>query len=166
MSTTIDPDKARAIRDLDRLTGRLTSAEQTRDDRRDELHAAIVKHLKARNAAPSVISDHVPYDRVHVGRIGKAGGVEPLEKGARITYSPATVDAATAELDDFTKAFSAAEDAVDKARKALHTGIVKHYTERHIGPSEIADHTPYKRNRIYQIVDEAGAPRIRETASK
>ncbi|MFF5655241.1 hypothetical protein [[Kitasatospora] papulosa] len=161
MSTTTDPDKTRAIRELDRLTSRYQRAEETRDDRRDALHAAIVKHLKARNAAPGIISDHTPYDRVHVGRIGKAGGVEPLIKGEKVTYAPEAVAAATAELDELTSAFTAAEGAVDKARDALHPAIAKHYSDRHIGPGEIAEHTPYKRNRILQIAREAGAPRIR-----
>jgi len=164
MSSTPDPEKTRAIGDLDRLTGRFKKAESDRDEARDALQAAIVKHLKARNAPPGVIADHSPYDRVHVGRIGKAGGVEPLPKGPQLEYAPATVDAATGELDELTKVFKKAEDNVDKARDALHASIAKHYAARTLGPSAMEPHTPYKRNRIKQIADEAGAEPIRPAA--
>jgi hypothetical protein len=164
--TTPTPEKAKAIRDLDRLTDRFEQATSARDDRRDELQAAIVKHLKARSAPVGTISEHTPYDRVHVSRIGKAGDVPPLPRGPQPAYDSATVAAATEELDRLSAALTAAEDAVDKARKALHTGIVKHYAERHIGPSEIAEHVPYNRNHVYRLADEAGVPRIRERAAK
>ncbi|EMF20374.1 hypothetical protein H114_32564 [Streptomyces gancidicus BKS 13-15] len=159
--TTPTPDETKAARELDRLTGRFTQAEELLAARREELQAAIVKHLKARSAPGVTISDHTPYDRVHVGRIGKAGGVEPLPKTAKLTYEPAKVDAACAELDELTTAYNAAEEAVEKARKALHAAIVRHYETRTLGPGKIADHTPYRRNRILQLAREAGAPPIR-----
>lgn len=165
-AATPSPDKTKALRDLDRLTGRFTSSEAERDNKRNVLQAAIVKHLAARSAPVTTITDHTPYDRVHVGRIGKEGGAEPLPKGPRPEYDPAEVAAATAELDRLTKDFEAAEGVVDKARKALHAGIAKHYAERHVGPSEMEKHTPYKRNRVVQIAREAGVPPIRGRAAK
>lgn len=161
MSAAPSPEKTKALRDLDRLTGRFSAAESALAERREAVQAAIAKHLHARSAPVTTISDHSPYDRVHVGRIGKEAGVEPLPKGPPPQYDPAETAAAVAELDELTANYRAAEQAVDRARKALHAGIAKHYAERHVGPSAMEAHTPYRRNRIMQIVREAGVPPIR-----
>lgn len=76
-----DEDKAReaaALAELDKLTAAFNKAEAARDKARDALHAAIIKHLTERNAPPGKVAEHSPYDRNHVGRIAKAGGVPPL----------------------------------------------------------------------------------------
>lgn len=78
-----DDDKAReaeAVAELDKLTAAYRRTERSYNKARDALHEAIVRHLTERNAAPSVVSRHSPYDRNHVGRIAKAAGVPPLRK--------------------------------------------------------------------------------------
>jgi hypothetical protein len=78
-----DEEKEReeaALRELDQLTAAYESAKKPFDEARDALHSAIVKHLMERNARPGKVADHTPYDRNHVGRIAKAGGVPPLRE--------------------------------------------------------------------------------------
>ncbi|MGW8846586.1 hypothetical protein ACWGNE_02285 [Streptomyces xiamenensis] len=70
--------EAAALAELDELTSKFVAAEQARDEARDALHEAIVRHLRERNARPGQVAEHSPYDRNHVGRIAKAAGVPPL----------------------------------------------------------------------------------------
>jgi len=67
-----------ALEELDALTAAFKEAEAIQDAARQELHAAIIRHLRDRNATPGKVSEHTPYDRNHVGRIAKAAGVPPL----------------------------------------------------------------------------------------
>jgi hypothetical protein len=160
---THDPAK-KALAELDRLTSAFTRAEERLDAARVPLHAGIVRHLTERSAPPGKIADHTPYDRNHVGRLGKAAKVPPLrgpDAGPAPSYDPKTEAAALAELDRLTVAFERAGEAVDKARKPLQEAIVRHYTERTVPPGVLADHTPYDRNHVGRIVKAAGAPSIR-----
>ena len=68
----------RALAELDRLTVAYNIAKQRRDDARDAVQEAIVRHLRERNAPPGKIAEHSPYDRNHVGRLAKAAEVPPL----------------------------------------------------------------------------------------
>ncbi|MBC9730691.1 hypothetical protein [Streptomyces sp. TRM68367] len=172
MPATDNPAETKAIRELDRLTNRYNSTEDAVDEAREKLRVCIVKHLRARSAPPGQIADHVPYDRNHVGRIG-AEAVPPVTplKGPnrdpnepKPQYSDAVVAAALAELDEHTKEFRNAESKRDKAREALHEAIVRHYTDRNLGPGEIAQHSPYDRNHIMRLARAAGAPHVRPRA--
>lgn len=150
--------------ELDRLTSVFTESEALIDAARKPLHEAIVKHLKARSAPPGKLADHTPYDRNHVGRIGKAAGVPSL-RGPNAAPAPVyqadVEERAFAELDELTAAFEAAEAKTDEDRKLLHDAIVRHYAARALPPGVIADHTPYDRNHIGRLVKAAGAPLIR-----
>lgn len=78
-----DEDKAReaaALAELDKLSTAYKRADAAREKARAALHEAIVRHLLERNARPSKVAEHVPYDRNHVGRIAKAAGVPPLRQ--------------------------------------------------------------------------------------
>lgn len=78
-----DEESARrdaALRELDELSAAYEAAKKPFDEARDALHAAIVKHLQERNARPGEVSDHTPYDRNHIRRIGQAAGVPPLRE--------------------------------------------------------------------------------------
>ncbi|CAL9610981.1 hypothetical protein SUDANB1_05625 [Streptomyces sp. enrichment culture] len=169
MTNTDQTEKTKATRELDRLNRRFTGAEDARDQARDVLHAAIIKHLHARSAPPGKLSDHTPYDRNHVGRLGKAAGVTPL-KGAGsdpnevVVYDEATMQAAYTELDKLTAAFHKAEDAVDKAREPLHEAMTRIYAARTLGPGEIAEHVAYDRNHVQRVVRTGGAPYLRPRA--
>lgn len=68
---------------------------------------------------------------------------------------------ALAELDKLTAAYRKAEAALDRARDALHSSIVKHLTERNAPPGKVAEHSPYDRNHIRRIADAAGVPPLR-----
>lgn len=153
-----------AAAELDKLTAAFNKAEGNLEKARTPLHEAIVKHLKARSAPPGLIAEHTPYDRNHVGRLGKAAGVPPL-RGANAApapeYDDATQTAALAELDKLTAAFRKAEGKVDDARGPLHEAIVKTYAARTLGPGPIAKHTPYDRNHVGRLVKSAGVPLIR-----
>lgn len=160
---THDPTESPAD-ELDRLTSVFTASEARIDTARKPLHEAIVKHLKARSAPPGKIADHTPYDRNHVGRIGKAAGVPSL-RGPNAAPAPVyradVEEAAFAELDKLTEEFQAAETQTDEDRKLLHAAIVRHYASRALTPGVIADHTPYDRNHIGRLVKAAGVPLIR-----
>ncbi|MEW2631630.1 hypothetical protein AB0903_08215 [Streptomyces sp. NPDC048389] len=160
---THTPEQA-ALAELDRLTSAFNKAEGNVEKARKPLHEAIVKHLRARSAPPGVIADHTPYDRNHVGRLGKAAGVPPL-RGPNAApapeYDDATQAAALAELDKLTVAFKKAEGKVEEARKPLHEAIVRTYSSRVLGPGVIAEHVPYDRNHVGRIIKAAGAPLIR-----
>jgi hypothetical protein len=69
-----------ALEELDTLTAAFKEAEALQDAAREALHAAIIKHLTERNAAPGKVAAHTPYDRNHVGRIAKAAGVPPVRE--------------------------------------------------------------------------------------
>ncbi|MFC9341448.1 hypothetical protein ACFT0G_25465 [Streptomyces sp. NPDC057020] len=160
---THTPEQA-ALAELDRLNKTFTKAEEALDTARTPLHEAIVKHLRERSAPPGVIADHTPYDRNHVGRLGKAAGVPPL-RGPNAAPAPKYDDdvqaVAVAELDKLTKAFTKAEEKVDELRPLLHEAIARIYASRALGPGVIADHTPYDRNHIGRIVKAAEVPSIR-----
>ncbi|MFG2404231.1 hypothetical protein ACGFR8_07805 [Streptomyces brevispora] len=160
---THDPTK-KALAELDALTDAYTRADTALEAARKPLHAAIIKHLTQRSAPPGKIAEHTPYDRNHVGRIGKAAGVPPL-RGPNAApapdYDAKTEAKAVRELDKLTAAWEAAGAAVEEARKPLHAAIVRHYTERTVTPGVLADHTPYDRNYVGKIIKTAGAPLIR-----
>ncbi|MCE7081200.1 hypothetical protein [Streptomyces sp. ST2-7A] len=81
MSTSYDPDKqTEALEEITRLTAEYEKLEGALNAKRDQLHEAIVRHQRERNAPPGRIADVSPYDRNHVGRLARAAGVEPLRK--------------------------------------------------------------------------------------
>ncbi|MFJ8583652.1 hypothetical protein ACIRD2_03190 [Streptomyces sp. NPDC093595] len=67
-----------ALKELDQLTAAFRKAEEQLERARTALQAAIVKHLKERNASPGKVAEHSPYDRNHIRRIANAAGVPPL----------------------------------------------------------------------------------------
>ncbi|NUP53388.1 MAG: hypothetical protein HOW97_39610 [Catenulispora sp.] len=70
-----------AARDqLAELSAAYTEAEAKLDAAREALNDGIVAVLKARTLGPSEVTRIVPYERQHVGRIAKAGGVPPLRE--------------------------------------------------------------------------------------
>jgi hypothetical protein len=70
-----------AARDrLAELSAAYIEAEERLDAAREALNAEIVDVLKARTLGPSEVTRLVPYERQHVGRIAKAGGVPPLRE--------------------------------------------------------------------------------------
>ena len=151
-------DHAAAWRDLDRFTAAFTKAKVEFEETRPPLQAAIVRHLMERNARPGDIADHSPYDRNHVGLLGREHGVPPL-KGRNATgpapvYKPETEAAALAELDGLTAAYTRAEDNWKKKRDALHAAISRHY-DAGAPPGELAAHTPYDRNHVHRIAKAA-----------
>lgn len=160
---THDPTESPA-EELDRLTSVFTASEARTDAARKSLHEAIVKHLRARSAPPGKIADYTPYDRVHVGRLGKAAGVPSLRgpnAAPAPVYQAEVGENAFAELARLTRAFQAAETQMDEDRKSLHAAIGRHYAARTLPPGKIADHTPYDRNHISRVVNAAGIPLIR-----
>jgi hypothetical protein len=158
-----DPAAAAAA-ELDELTGAFNQAQTDLSDARKELQKGITRHLMARSAPPGVLSDHTPYDRNHVGRLGKAAGVPPL-RGPNAApppdYDDETQAKALAELDTLTKTFKDAETAVETARTELHEAIVRHYSARTLGWAALSEHTPYDRVHVGRLVKAAGAPPIR-----
>lgn len=70
--------EAAAVEELDKLTAAFRRTERAHEKARDALHEGIVRHLSERNAKPSVVARHSPYDRNHIGRIAKGAGVPPL----------------------------------------------------------------------------------------
>ncbi|MFE3378759.1 hypothetical protein [Streptomyces anulatus] len=157
------PAKA-ALAELDRLSAAFNTAEARLEKLRAPLHEAMIGHLRERSAPPGVIADHTPYDRNHVGRLAKKAGVPPLRgpnAAPTPVYDEATQKAALAELDKLTAAFNRAEGKVEDARKPLHEAIIRHYTERTLGPGVIAEHVPYDRVHVGRIVKAAGAPPLR-----
>lgn len=159
MTDTPTPDTALAISELRNLDVPFVAAESDRDDARQALHAAIVKHLKARSARPGDIADHTPYDRNWIGALGRENGVRPLRgpdaDPVKPTYDPETVAAALAELDELTAALGTAEKQVEKTRKPLHAAIRRHYPK--LSSPEMAKHTKYDRNHVLRI---ATAPEV------
>ncbi|WP_224274034.1 hypothetical protein [Streptomyces sp. LS1784] len=78
MTSTDDQKAARAR--LAELSAAYTEAEAKLEEAREALNAGIVDVLMARTLGPSEVTRLVPYERQHVGRIGKAGGVPPLRE--------------------------------------------------------------------------------------
>lgn len=79
--TEYDPAKmTAAFAELDQLTANFKEAEEALDNAREELRKGIVRNLMERNAPPGQLADHTPYDRNHVGRIARDGGVPPLRE--------------------------------------------------------------------------------------
>lgn len=74
------PDKAEATADLDKRSAKYLAAKAAYDEARKELAAGIVEYLASRVLTPSEVTAHVPYDRIHVGRIAREGGVPPLRE--------------------------------------------------------------------------------------
>lgn len=80
-SMTATEKKQQAARDqLAELSAQYTAAEEQFDAAREALSAGIVEILKARTLGPSEVTRIVPFERQHVGRIAKAGGVPPLRE--------------------------------------------------------------------------------------
>jgi hypothetical protein len=78
---TASEKKQQAARDrLTELSTAYTAAETALDKAREILSAEIVSVLKARTLGPSEVTRLVPFERQHVGRIAKAGGVPPLRE--------------------------------------------------------------------------------------
>lgn len=73
--------KKQAARDrLADLSAAYTAAESQLEDARLALNEGIVDILMARTLGPSEVTRLVPFERQHVGRIAKAGGVPPLRE--------------------------------------------------------------------------------------
>lgn len=73
-----DPAReAAAYAELDALTAKYRRLEQELDSVREALREVIVRRLLAEDAPPGRLADHTPYDRNHVGRIAREGGVPP-----------------------------------------------------------------------------------------
>lgn len=162
---THDPDTpaAQAAAELDQLTDAFNSAETVLSNARKALQEGIVRHLMDRSAPPGVLADHTPYDRVHVGRLGKAAGVPPL-RGPNapppLVYEEAKQAAALAELDRLTDTYTDAETAMEEARTKLQEAIVRHYNSRTLGWVELSSHTPYDRVHVNRVLKAAGAPPV------
>jgi hypothetical protein len=87
---TATEKQQQAARDqLAELSARYTAAEQALEAARDELSSGIVSVLKARTLGPSEVTRLVPFERQHVGRIAKAGGVPPLREPTVISKKAA-----------------------------------------------------------------------------
>lgn len=69
-----------ALDEIGELSAQFLEAQEELEKAREALHEAIARHLGEQNARPSEIVEHTPYDRNHVGRIGKAAGVTPLRE--------------------------------------------------------------------------------------
>lgn len=85
--------KQQAARDqLTELSTRYTDAEKEFEAAREALSAGIVTVLKARTLGPSEVTRLVPFERQHVGRIAKAGGVPPLRESTVVSKKGAGGD--------------------------------------------------------------------------
>lgn len=90
---TIADKKQQAARDLlAELSDRYTAAEQALNAARDALSDGIVAVLKAKTLGPSEVTRLVPFERQHVGRIAKAGGVPPLRERTVVSKKTAGED--------------------------------------------------------------------------
>ena len=70
---------------LSELSRAYERAEAEFKDAREALNEAIVDVLMSRTLGPSEVTRHVPYERQHVGRIAKAGGVPPLRESTVVS---------------------------------------------------------------------------------
>jgi hypothetical protein len=87
---TTSKKKEQAARDRLTELGAVYTARKTEfDDAKRELDTAIVEILKARTLGPSEVTRHVPYERNHVGRVAKDGGVPPLREGTVVSKKQA-----------------------------------------------------------------------------
>lgn len=78
---TATEKQQQAARDrLAQLSAAYTAAEEQLEEARQALNEGIVDVLMARTLGPSEVTRLVPYERQHVGRIAKAGGVPPLRE--------------------------------------------------------------------------------------
>lgn len=71
--------KVEALAELREASAEYEAAADAETARREALHAAIVKALKA-GLGPSAIEREVPYDRQHVDRIRRAAGLPPKRR--------------------------------------------------------------------------------------
>jgi hypothetical protein len=82
-----------AARDqLAELSAAYTEAEAKLEEAREALNTGIVAVLKARTLGPSEVTRIVPYERQHVGRIAKAGGVPPLRERTVVSAKTTTAE--------------------------------------------------------------------------
>lgn len=87
---TATEKKQQAARDkLAELSTTYTEAEKAFDSAREALSTEIVSVLKARTLGPSEVTRIVPFERQHVGRIAKAGGVPPLREATVVSKKQA-----------------------------------------------------------------------------
>jgi hypothetical protein len=70
--------------------------------------------------------------------------------------------AARERLAELGAAFTAAEQHLEAARKALNDGIVDVLKARTLGPSEVTRIVPYERQHVGRISKAAGIPPLRE----
>ncbi|MER5350613.1 hypothetical protein ABT093_09805 [Kitasatospora sp. NPDC002551] len=84
MTSTDDQQAARSR--LAELSAAYTAAETKLDEARKALNDGIVDVLMARTLGPSEVARIVPYERQHVGRIAKAGGVPPLREPTVVSF--------------------------------------------------------------------------------
>ncbi|MFB7672911.1 hypothetical protein ACFC26_16035 [Kitasatospora purpeofusca] len=86
MTSTDDQEAAR--RRLAELSAAYAKAEEALDEAREALNVGIVDVLMTRALGPSEVARIVPYERQHVGRIAKAGGVPPLRERTVVSAKP------------------------------------------------------------------------------
>ncbi|MET7728468.1 hypothetical protein [Streptomyces mirabilis] len=157
---TYDPaTEARAVRELKRQRAKLSTEIDAVTAAREALQEAIVRHLRDRNAAPGLVSDHTPYDRNHVGVLARNGGVKPLRvKGqpAEVpVYDDDVVAAAVAELDRLTADFARAVEREKKTHAALQAAATQHYLDGHASAQTISDASEFDRNTVMRWGREA-----------
>ncbi|MFD5564503.1 hypothetical protein [Kitasatospora griseola] len=78
--TSTEKEQREARDTLAALSAAYTEAEKRLDKAREALNEGIVAVLKARTLGPSEVTRIVPFERQHVGRVAKAGGVPPLRE--------------------------------------------------------------------------------------
>ncbi|MDI9836254.1 hypothetical protein [Streptomyces sp. KAU_LT] len=161
MSTHDPRPEAHSVRiaELRQQRTDLDAATQAVKDTRKALQDAIVRHLAERSAPPGQISDHTPYDRNHVGAIGRAAGVKPLRvKGqpAEVpNYRPEVVAAALEELDRLTADHQKALDEESARHGALQAAATQDYVDGRLTAQSLSDATKFDRNTIMRWGREA-----------
>jgi len=83
--TTPEKEQQAARDRLAELSAAYAVAEKALDAAREALSEEIVDILKARTLGPSEVTRIVPFERQHVGRIAKAGGVPPLREATVVS---------------------------------------------------------------------------------
>jgi hypothetical protein len=78
--TATEKTQQAARNKLAELSAAYTAAENQLEEARRALADGIVTVLKAKTLGPSEVTRLVPFERQHVGRIAKAGGVPPLRE--------------------------------------------------------------------------------------
>ena len=71
-------------------------------------------------------------------------------------------EAAIAELDRLTAAYTKAEERLASARENLQEAIARHLGSKTLRPGETAVHTPWDRNYVAKVARERGVPPLRE----